>query len=236
MGGAENAAAALARMSDEELMLAATRERGSFSGSQMTPTRPEAVVARAAFDELVARHRAFAIRLATGVLPGLHDAEDVVQEVWRTLWETRTQYRVESRFVKYLSGLVVWRSCDLLRLENRHTRTSEESSALDDLPGRELSPCDAAIREEEIIRVRIAVARLPPRQQRAVRLRYYDDLTNKEIASEMDASAKGAECTLSRACASLRDLLSSESAGRRCPVQNRPSGPRRTGRGTGRHT
>jgi RNA polymerase sigma-70 factor, ECF subfamily len=217
MDGAKEVAVALARRSDEELMLAATRERGFFSGSQPTLTRPEAAEPRVAFEELVARHRAFAMRRALHVLENLQDAEDVVQEVWRALWETRAQYRVKSRFVEYLTEPVVWRSCDLLKTKQRRAQPPEESLTLDELPGRELPPCDAAMREDDAVRVRIAVAALPSRQQRAVGLRFRDDLSNKEIASEMRASVKSVEHTLGRACATLRDLLSSES-GESCPA------------------
>ncbi|MEV0677075.1 SigE family RNA polymerase sigma factor [Actinosynnema sp. NPDC050436] len=155
--------------------------------------------AAASFDQFVHEHQQGLVRYAVLLSGSRADAEDVVQEVlvrvyprWGDLTPA-TAYAYVRRAVtnEYLS----WRR----RWSTRHIRPAggdlPEGAHVDDLPEE---------RDERLWRLLQAL----PRQQRAaVVLRYYEDLTDEEIAGVLGCRLPTVRSHVSRGLAGLRSAI-----------------------------
>ena len=153
------------------------------------------------FDEFVHEHQQALVRYATLLSGGQGDAEDLVQEVlirvyprWETLDGSRYAYVRRAVTNEFLS----WRR----RWSTRHIRPSAE------LP-------EVAVhldRPEPDERLGRELGRLPRQQRAAVVLRYYEDLTDAEIAEVLGCREGTVRAHVSRGLAALRSVLGTERA------------------------
>ena len=86
------------------------------------------------------------------------------------------------------------------------TNDDNESMQLD-LKDKKRNPQEEAIRTQRIELVRQFVTLLPPKYQRLVRLRYFEELSYDEIAKEIEAPLGTVKAQLHRARELLYDLL-----------------------------
>jgi RNA polymerase sigma-70 factor, ECF subfamily len=172
------------RSSDEELMLA-------VAGGDL-----------AAFGQLVTRHQRSAWNAAYRFLGNTTDAEDVAQEAFLRILDSAVRYQSTASFRTYLYRIVT-RLCFDLSRRKHHRRHGQ----LPDIADRAQAAEDASIVSERAMLVRQAVDALPPAQKMAVILRYYEDLSYREIAVVLNTTVKGVERLLARARASLEGQL-----------------------------
>jgi RNA polymerase sigma-70 factor (ECF subfamily) len=137
-----------------------------------------------ALESLYDRHRVLMYSLALRVLGNPSDAEDVVQEVFMSVWRASGTYRPErSSFRSWLISIVHHRAID--RLRSRKSRP--QAIALED--GVELPDQSDVWREvsqkltgED---VREALRQLPAEQRETIELAYFTGLTHTQIAGRM---------------------------------------------------
>ena len=154
------------------------------------------------FDEFVAARLAALLRYATVVTCDPHLAQDVTQEVLirtRDRWSRIEGAQSPERYVRrmILNEFLSWRR----RAET--TRTSLAGWDLHD------GPADGAEQDrvdDRDLLLRL-IAGLPPRQRAVVALRYYEDLSDDEIAELMDCRPVTVRTQASRALATLRRAL-----------------------------
>lgn len=82
-------------------------------------------------------------------------------------------------------------------------RRGPETFPSDDLPDRPVEDCTRRSELQDVLRR--ALRRLSARQRTAVMLRYYEDLSETEIAERLGISVGTVKSTVSRAVARLRD-------------------------------
>ncbi len=158
---------------------------------------------RRAFDALVVRHGAFALRVATRLLQDAAAAEDVVQEAMVRAWGQAGKYDPRrGRFTTWLYRIVVNLCID----QRRRGRTEP-------LP-EDFDPADPAAGVQENLEAdegRLALAQalaaLPVRQRAAMTLVYDEGLSGAEAAQALGVSAKAVERLLARGRAFLRERL-----------------------------
>lgn len=155
-----------------------------------------------AFDELVRRHQASAWRLAYRLLGRHQDAEDVAQEAFLRILRAASRYRPTAGFRTFLYRIITRLCRDRRRKAIPHP-WADADAAICELP----SPEECMEAREQRQAVREAVASLPPKQQEAVILRYYEMLSYSEIAQVLGTSPKGAERLLARGRPHLARLL-----------------------------
>ena len=68
-----------------------------------------------AFGTLVQAHYERVFRTVLGMIRDEHDARDVCQEVWITVWKNLGTYRGDSQFTTWLHPIAVRRAVDHLR-------------------------------------------------------------------------------------------------------------------------
>ena len=139
-----------------------------------------------ALEQLYDRYSALVFSIALRVLHDHTLAEDVTQEVFLRLWRQPASFDPErGRFISWISSVARNRALDELRkLTRRRGAEDQTEEAVLDLPGdaRGEDPQEEAILAEERVRVRAAMAELPPAQRQVIELAYFSGLTQVEIA------------------------------------------------------
>lgn len=150
------------------------------------------------FDEFVHEHQQALVRYATLLCGGQGDAEDLVQEVlirvfprWETLEGNRHAYVRRAVTNEFLS----WRR----RWSTRNIKFTAEVPEV----GVEFGW------DEPDQRLARELRKLPRQQRAAVVLRYYEDLTDTEIASVLGCREGTVRAHVSRGLAALRSVLGS---------------------------
>ena len=162
---------------------------------------------QSALSELIARHSRGLRMFAARYLGNAGDAEDVVQEVFVTVWKQAARFDpAKGRASTWLYRITANRCID-----QRRRRALRSFIGLDDIRDEVAAPeADAeattAARQELAI-VRDGLSRLPERQRMAVLLRAVGDLDIAAIAEVMGGSIGSAEQLLVRGRRALRDHL-----------------------------
>jgi RNA polymerase sigma-70 factor (sigma-E family) len=158
--------------------------------------------------EFQARHLDL-VKLAILLLGDPGAAEDVVQDVFTRVWERRQRLAAAGFSAAYFYRAVV-NGC---RSVHRRRRVllrfgTGPDAALDPEPGA--SAEDVVLRADEDRLVLRALAALPRRQREALILRYYQRLSEAEIAEVMGISRGTVKSTAARGLAALGKHLRQE--------------------------
>ena len=150
--------------------------------------------------ELYERHAPSAVRLAY-LLTGDHAlAQDLVQEAFVRLYGRFRDLRDPNAFPAYLRATVVNLSRSYFR-RRRVERAYAERQRASSNPG----PSDVGVRYE----MWEALQDLPPRQRAAIVLRYYEDLTEAEIADVLRCAVGTVKSLVHRGLERLREEMRS---------------------------
>lgn len=153
----------------------------------------------AKFKDLILRYQPAMQRMAESLLHNEQEAEDAVQEAVLQLWQQRATLDKVSSIEAYIIKMVKRRCIDLLRKRRSTTPINDQ---LCDPP-----PDDTEERYKRAIEV---VRQLPPQQQQAILMKYEELKSSEEIAQRLGISLANLYTTLSRAYASLREMLNKE--------------------------
>jgi RNA polymerase sigma-70 factor (ECF subfamily) len=170
---------------------------------------------QAALARLVARHGRGLRIFATRYLGNVSDAEDVVQDVFISVWKKADQFDPKrARASTWLYRIAANRCVD-----QRRRRALRSFIGLDDIgndPASGTVDAEKAVSDrQELALAREGIARLPGRQRMALLLRAVADLDVPAIAEVMGASAGSAEQLLVRARRGLRDHMAAHQSGER---------------------
>jgi RNA polymerase sigma-70 factor, ECF subfamily len=146
---------------------------------------------QAAFGELMKRHHERTYRLVYSVVRHEHDARDVAQEVWLTVWRQLAKFRGDAQFSTWLHPIAVRRSLDHLRKRRRWYDiflpldiTGEDGES----HYQALSTPDQSDdkgKGERIAKAREALKTLPPKLRAVLALRELEGLSYEQIAAAM---------------------------------------------------
>jgi RNA polymerase sigma-70 factor (ECF subfamily) len=141
-----------------------------------------------ALAELVDLTAPWLLGVAHAMLRDSSEAEEVVMETFRITWNSITPSTAESRgLLPYLLRVVRHRAIDRLRSRQRRQRGLALLGALDDRGAvAPLEPNEAAHPGWHLHRqVHEALQTLPEEQRTAVRLAYFEGLSQSEIAQRL---------------------------------------------------
>jgi RNA polymerase sigma-70 factor (ECF subfamily) len=161
---------------------------------------PRVIRARAgdedAFGELVREHYEYVFRLVHAIVRREHDARDVCQDVWVTVWKKLPDFHGRAKFTTWLHPIAVRRAIDAVRKQRRwydrflpFLERSDDGKSDVDVVGvsfepvsTEPDPGDAAERDDRRERFERALAALPPKHRAVLALREVEGLSYDEIA------------------------------------------------------
>ena len=161
-------------------------------------------VARASFVERLYHQEAVSlVRLARLFTDDRTGAEDIVQEAFIRLYHAAGRIQDTEKSAAYLRSIVL----NLARDHNRRGLLSlrHQDSMIDSRTPE--TPEDRVVRTESQTEVIDALNRLSPRQRDCLILRFYMDLTEKQIASTLSISPNSVKTHCQRGMAILSGLL-----------------------------
>ena len=161
------------------------------------------------WESIVAEHGPMVIRFAMRITGNAEDAEEIAQEVFlETISKTCT--RDVRNWGAYLRKLTVFRSLD--RKRSRRTTVSLQD---DLLLSAELSPHDEAVRRELAEHLRSLITSLPEREGAVFALRYFEQLTNDQIAEVLGVSVGAVAAAMHKVRSKLESALRKSKTGER---------------------
>ncbi len=160
-----------------------------------------------AFTELHKNHAPAVLRFLAGKLPSPQDADDALTATFLRAWN----YALSSD-IEHFSGLIftIARGVVAEFYRSRKAEVSLEGlehavEPLSDQSGEKLAVLtDDAI---NIARIRTALSQLPEEQQTMVSLRFFHDLSIREIAERMQKTENAVRVAIHRAVKTLRNMI-----------------------------
>lgn len=184
---------------------------GRESVTAETPDRELVTAARGgdrrAFDLLVTRHAPKMIRLASGMLGRVEEAEDVTQEAFSRAFRRLAHFRAGSEFSTWIYRITLNLCRDALRrrkVERRSPLSDEETDGVCRLGMR--GPAGSAADAEEMALLLRGLDRLPPKQRAALLLRVNQGLSHAEISEVLGTTVATSRVYLAQARKALFDL------------------------------
>ena len=155
----------------------------------------------AEFDGMVADYGAAMYRLAYRLVGDRHEAEDVVQEAFRSAWKSRNLFRSEG-------GSRAWLASILRRRVADHWRRPRPPAVLADDQRLEIErPADDPCRDELTDEMQHALNRLPAELKETLILVVVAELTHQEAADMLGVPLGTVLSRVSRARNRLREYL-----------------------------
>jgi RNA polymerase sigma-70 factor (sigma-E family) len=161
----------------------------------------------AAMDELTSKltdlyqeHYRQLLRIAVLLVDDRASAEDIVQDAYVRVFDSRARLRDPDKALSFLRQTVLNRARSLLRRRRVARKYQPRLAAKDVQPDNTERGVQRAFLAD-------ALAKLPRRQREAVVLRYYADLSEARTAELMGCSQGAVKSYCSRGVARLSDLL-----------------------------
>jgi RNA polymerase sigma-70 factor, ECF subfamily len=165
---------------------------------------------REALAELYGRFSRPLYATALRILNDATEAQDVVHDVFITLWEKASAFAVE-RGTAFSWAVTLTRNRAIDRLRSRRRRAELlEQSVPGDLGYNEdggAEAGDVADVQDQARAVRAAVATLPSDQKRALELAFFGGLTQQEVAERLREPLGTVKARIRRGLTKLRDTL-----------------------------
>jgi RNA polymerase sigma factor (sigma-70 family) len=158
---------------------------------------------RDAFAALVRRHEAMAVRVAS-VVCGSSGAEDAAQEGFVRAYRSLHRFDTRRPFRPWLARIVANAAKNRVRGEQRYVQLASRE------PGPGITPdvaAESAIAAERREVLAEALGRLPERDRLVLGYRWFEDMTEREIADALGVRPGTVKSRLARAMARLRTEL-----------------------------
>lgn len=165
---------------------------------------------RAAFGELFGRYagriKAFVLKAGTSE----HDADELAQEVLVTVWRKAHLFDPKKAAAStWIFAIARNRRIDLIRKRSRPQPDPEDPLFV---PDPEPGGMEALNTQQQGVRIRAALSRLPEEQVAVLRAAFYDGLTHAEIASLLDLPLGTVKSRIRLAFKAMRAELGDEMA------------------------
>ena len=162
---------------------------------------------RAAFDEIVERHRRPIYQVCFRFVNNHEDAADLAQEAFLRAWKGLDTFKGQAALSTWLYRIAV--NVCLNRVSARHLKVEPlESDRFID-PSAELPGTDL-IRQERAEAVRRAITALPEKQRATLILRTYHEMSHQQIADVLGSSVGAVKANFFHALANLKKILGRE--------------------------
>jgi RNA polymerase sigma-70 factor (ECF subfamily) len=158
------------------------------------------------WEQIAAEHGQMVIRTAMRVLGRWADAEDVAQEVFLEAFSSSG--RKVRNWGAFLRRLAVFRAIDRRRQRRDEAALSPEMPAV-----AGFSPHDEAVSRELAGRLRSMIADLPQCEGAVFALRYFEQLTNPQIAEILGISVGAVAAAVHKVRVKLESTLSTATLG-----------------------
>lgn len=167
-----------------------------------------------AFAKLLQRYKRPVYHMILKMVRNVDDAEDLMIESFAKAFKSLHKFKKDFTFSTWLFRIATNNTIDFIRkkkintlsIENTYTNDDGESVSID-IRDRNPNPQEEAIKAQKEELMLVFVGMLPAKYQKLVRLRYYQELSYEEIATELEAPLGTVKAQLHRARELLYDLV-----------------------------
>lgn len=167
-----------------------------------------------AFAELMERYKRPVYHMILKMIRNTDDAEDLTIEAFAKAFKNLHKFKKDYTFSTWLFRIATNNTIDFIRKKKLKTFSLNTSFTDDagesvniDVEDHNLNPQEEAIKAQKIELVQMFVTKLPPKYQRLVKLRYFDELSYDEIAKTLEAPLGTVKAQLHRARELMYDLV-----------------------------
>jgi RNA polymerase sigma-70 factor (ECF subfamily) len=167
-----------------------------------------------AFADLMQRYKKPVYHMILKMVRNVDDAEDLTIEAFAKAFKNLKKFKKDYTFSTWLFRIATNNAIDFIRKKRLETMSLDTSFRDDsgeavtiDVEDNELNPMEETIKSQKIELIRIFVDKLPPKYQRLVKLRYFNELSYDEIAKELEAPLGTVKAQLHRARELMYDLV-----------------------------
>lgn len=161
---------------------------------------------REAFDELVRQYQRPIYRLCFRYSRNAEDAYDLAQDAFMKAYQGLRTFNHRSSFKTWLYRVAINNCINHVQRQKARGEEVEVGEAED--PSAQAD--DLVEKNEQLTLLRSALDQLPPRQQAALKLRVYDQLSYEEISKVLNCSVSTAKTNVFFGLANLRKVLNVE--------------------------
>jgi RNA polymerase sigma-70 factor (ECF subfamily) len=158
------------------------------------------------FGLLMDRHLAAVRGRIRGMMRGVPDADDIMQEVQLKVWKYLGSFRSESSFRTWMTQVAINETLQFFR-RVKHEPLNHDPSELAFLPSPNDSPFHTYVRKEMAHRVRTAVEELPVKYRQVLILCEFQEHSLRETARALQVTVPALKTRLFRARAALSKAL-----------------------------
>lgn len=156
---------------------------------------------QAEFHRMVGNHAPCLYRMAYRMVGDHHEAEDLVQETFRSAWKSRELFHEGSGQRAWLAAILRRRAIDRLR------RPAPPALTADGTPPEPIDPGVDPTRDECCDDVQRALARLPDELRETLLLVVVGEMTHQEVADLLEIPLGTVLSRVNRARGRLREYL-----------------------------
>ncbi len=167
-----------------------------------------------AYAKLMERYKRPVYHMVLKMVRNVDDAEDLTIEAFAKAFKNLHRFKKDYTFSTWLFRIATNNAIDFIRKKKLETMSLDTSFHDDngeavqiDVEDKNLNPQERAIKTQKIELIQLFVTKLPSKYQRLVRLRYFDELSYEEIATELDAPLGTVKAQLHRARELMYDLV-----------------------------
>lgn len=159
-----------------------------------------------AFAKLMQRYKRPVYHMILKMVRNVDDAEDLTIESFAKAFKSLHRFKKDFTFSTWLFRIATNNTIDYIRkkklntlsISNTFTDDNGESVSID-VEDENLNPQEETIKSQKEELVQVFVDKLPPKYQKLVRLRYFNELSYEEIAKELEAPLGTVKAQLHRA-------------------------------------
>jgi RNA polymerase sigma-70 factor (ECF subfamily) len=158
-----------------------------------------------AFTKLFDTYRNILYKYCYGMVCSKPYAEEIIQDVFLTVWEKREALNPDLSFKSFLFTITRNNTISFLKRAAKSEKIREEIFYSSQ---KYANPADLHIREEEVDKIKKeALDLLPPRRRLIFEMSRNDGKSYEEIATELGISVNTVRNQMSKALETLRDFL-----------------------------
>ena len=167
-----------------------------------------------AYADLMKRYKKPVYHMVLKMVRNVDDAEDLTIEAFAKAFKSLNKFKKDYTFSTWLFRIATNNAIDFIRKKRIDTMSLNTSFTNDngeavqiDVEDNELNPMEETIKGQKIKLIHYFVDKLPPKYQRLVKLRYFDELSYEEIARELEAPLGTVKAQLHRARELMYNLV-----------------------------
>ncbi|PLX19737.1 MAG: hypothetical protein C0597_04935 [Marinilabiliales bacterium] len=166
-----------------------------------------------AFQFFVDKYHQLVLNVCNNILHNHDDAMDVSQEVFIKLYESIENFRGESKITTWLYRISVNKSLNYLRSQKRRKLFSsidvifKENNDRNTPKANDLKPGESIEQEENKRALHYALKKLPKKQNIALSLHNFEDLSYKEVSEIMEITVTEVGVLINRGKKKLKSIL-----------------------------